>query len=113
MYRFQFFSGSPLSQTLQWTKWPCLHYVFVAYRIIIALYMTGVYTAAMTGQIGAMGGLTFVYLTTLAATVVVIYLLVAAFIAWLDGVVLRTSSNRGGRSRVMEVSENYCIGLLG
>ncbi|XP_038058688.1 protein rolling stone-like [Patiria miniata] len=86
----------------QWTTWPWVHYPFVLYRIVIALYMLGMLLATTIGQIQQIGGQTFLYLTNLALIVVAVYLLVGAFIAWLDGVILRSRNHEvmGIRHRI-------------
>ncbi|XP_022108896.1 protein rolling stone-like [Acanthaster planci] len=84
---------SSVFYSAQWTKWPRFHYVFVLYRILVALYVLGIFIMVLVHDVRLRGGQSFVYLTMLAFIVVFIYLMVAGFVAWLDGIILRARNH--------------------
>ncbi|XP_022107372.1 protein rolling stone-like [Acanthaster planci] len=76
----------------QWKKFP--HVVFVAYRVILALYLLGILIAYLIQQINFFGGQAFVYLTNLGFIVFFIYVVLAGIVAVVDGAILKLFRTR-------------------
>ncbi|XP_038059760.1 protein rolling stone-like [Patiria miniata] len=74
----------------QWSKLPAV--VFIAYRVVLALYILGFYIALVVeGQ--SNGGYNLIFLTNVAFIVFVVYLLVSGLVAVTDGCILRKRNN--------------------
>ncbi|XP_038056147.1 protein rolling stone-like [Patiria miniata] len=69
----------------QWKKFPYI--LFIIYRVVLALYLLGILIAYFVQQIQLLAGQAFVYLTNLGFIVFVIYMVVAAVVAVVDGVI--------------------------
>ncbi|XP_022086388.1 protein rolling stone-like [Acanthaster planci] len=95
----------------QWTRLPAL--VFVAYRVLLALYLLGVYIALLVELIPSYGGSIFIFLTNIAFTVFVVYLLIAGSIAVLDGYILRrrNSADMGVRHMIHWLLFNVTVNV--
>ncbi|XP_033628309.1 protein rolling stone-like [Asterias rubens] len=81
----------------QWSKIPW--FVFVIYRVVLALYFLGYYLGDSIQQGETFSWRSFLYLTTLAFIVFIIYLVMAAVVAFLDGFISRKRSIPGMRIR--------------
>ena len=77
----------------QWSKIPW--FVFVIYRVVLALYFLGYYLGDSIQQGETFSWRSFLYLTTLAFIVFIIYLVMAAVVAFLDGFISRKRSIPG------------------